>query len=63
MTLLNKIKSINCSDLEFRDAAVTKILLSGDDTFSDSSNTLILDSTINYIISTKRFVDSILNPG
>ena len=62
MTLLNKIKSINCSDLEFRDAVVTKIFLSGDDTFSDSSNTLILDSTINYIISTKIFVDSILNP-
>ena len=63
MTLLNKIKSINCSDLEFSDAVVTKILLSGDDTFSDSSNTLILDSRITYIISTKKFVDSILTPG
>ena len=42
MTLLNKIKSINCSILESSDAAVTKILLFGDNTFSDSSNTLIL---------------------
>ena len=39
-TLLNKIKSINCSILEFSDVVVTKILLFGDDTLSDSSNTL-----------------------
>ena len=63
MTLLNKIKSINCSILEFSDAVVTKILLFGDNTLSDSCNTLILNSTIDYIISTKRFDDSILTPG
>ena len=62
MTLLNKIKSINCSILEFSDAVVTKILLFGDNTLSDSCNTLILNSTIDYIISTKRFDDSILTP-
>ena len=43
MTLSNKIKSINCSILEFSDAVVTKILLFGDNTVSDSSNTLILN--------------------
>ena len=43
MTLLNKIKSINCSILEFSDAVVTKILLFGDKSLSDSSNTLILN--------------------
>ena len=32
MTLLNKIKSINCGILEFSDAVVTEILLSGDNT-------------------------------
>ena len=53
MALLNKIESINCSILEFSDAVVTKILLFGDNTVSDSSNTLILNSTIYYIISTK----------
>ena len=63
MTLLNKIKSINCTILEFSDAVVTKILLFGDNTLSDSSNTLILNSTIDYIISTKRLDDSILTPG
>ena len=63
MTLLNKIKSINCSILEFSDADVTKILLSGNNALSDSSYTLILNSTIDYIISIKRFDDFILNPG
>ena len=63
MTPLNKIKSINCSILEFSDAVVTKILLFGDNTLSDSCNTLILNSTIDYIMSTKRFDDSILTPG
>ena len=32
MTLLNKIKRINCGILEFSDAVVTKILLLGDNT-------------------------------
>ena len=63
MTVLNKIKSINCSILEFSDAAVTNVFLFGDNNLSDSSNTLILTSTIDYIISTKRFDDSILTPG
>ena len=56
------MKSINCSILEFSDAAVAKILLFGDNTLSYSSNTLILNSTIDYIISTKRYDNSILTP-
>ena len=63
MTVLNKIKSINCSILEFSDAVVTNVFLFGDNNLSDSSNTFILTSTIDYIISTKRFDDSILTPG
>ena len=63
MTLLKKIKSINCSVLEFSDADVTKMILFWDNTLSDSCNTLILYSTIDYIISTKTFDDSILIPG
>ena len=58
--LLNKIESISCSILESSDAAVTKILLFGDKSFSDSSNTLTLNSTIQYIISTQKFEGSIL---
>ena len=63
MTLLNKIESINCSILEFSDAVVTKIVLFGDNTLSYSRNTLILNSTIDYIISTNRFDYSILTSG
>ena len=63
MTLLNKIKSIDCSILEFSDAVVTQILLFGDNTLSDSCNTLILNTTIDHIISTKRFDDSTLTHG
>ena len=63
MTLLDKIKSINYSILEFCDAVVIKILLFGDNTLSDSSTTLILNSTMDHIISTKRFDDSILIPA
>ena len=60
MTFLSKIKSINWIILEFSDAVVTKILLFGDNALGDSSNTLILNSKIDYILSTKRFDDSIL---
>ena len=56
------MKSINCGILEFSDAVVAKILLFGDNTLSDSCNTLILSSAIAYIISTQRFNDSILTP-
>ena len=62
LTLLNKIKSVNCSILESSDAAVRQILLFDDNTLSNSSNTLILNSTIEYIISTQRFEGSILTP-
>ena len=62
LTLLNKIKSVNCSILESSDAAVRQILLFDDNTLSNSFNTLILNSTIEYIISTQRFEGSILTP-
>ena len=62
LTPLNKIKSINCSILESNDAAVTKILLFGDNTLGNSFNTIILNSAIEYIISIQRFEGSILTP-
>ena len=56
LTLLNKIKSINCSIIESSDAAVTKILLFDYNTLSNSSYTFNLISTIEYIISTQRSI-------
>ena len=49
MTLLNKIKSINWSILEFSDAVATKILPFGDNTLSDSCNTLIFFKFNNWL--------------
>ena len=63
MTLLNKIKIINCSILELSDVVVTRILLFGDNTLSDSSNTFTLNSKIDYATSTKRFDAFLLTPG
>ena len=60
MALLDKIKSINCSILKLSDAVVIKNPLFWDNTLSSFSNTLILNSTIDCVISTKRFDDSIL---
>ena len=49
--------------LEMSDPVVIKILLFGDNTLSPSSNTLILNSTIDYVIDTKRLDDSIFTHG
>ena len=57
-----QIKSINCSILESSNTAVTKILLFGDNTLSSSSNTFILNSATEYIISTQRFEGSNWTP-
>ena len=62
LPLLNKVERINCSILESSDAAVTKTLVFGDNILSNSSNTIILNSTIEYIISTQRTEGSILTP-
>lgn len=60
MTLIDKTKSINCNILELSDAAVTKTLLLVGNTLSASSNSLILNSKTDYVISNKRFDDFIL---
>ena len=59
MTLLDKIKSINCGILELNDAVLTKILLFGDNTLSASSNTLILNSKIDSSYLLKDLMDPI----
>ena len=46
--------------LELNDTIMTKTLLFGDSLLIDSRNTLILNSTIDYIIAIKRFDDSIV---
>ena len=62
MNLLDKTKTIDFSISELNEV-MTGILLFGGNSLSASSNTLILNSTFDYIKSTKRFDDSILITG
>ena len=58
-THLDNIKSVLPNILEQSDSFINNILLFGDTPLDDSSNTIILNPTINYISSTKRFDGSI----
>ena len=49
------------SILEQSDTKFTSSLLFGDTSFDNNKNTFILDDTINYIISTGRFDETIFN--
>ena len=60
MTFLNKIRNINYGTLEYGDTIMTKTLFFGDSLLSGSTNTLILNSAIDYAIATKRFDDPIV---
>ena len=55
MMLLNKIKNISYGILELSNTIITKTSLFSDSSFSDVTNTLILNSTIEHVIATKRF--------
>ena len=57
MTFLNKIKNTSYRILELSDTVMTK---THDNLLSDSTNTLILNSIIDYVIATKRFDDPIV---
>ena len=59
-TLLSKIKVIDSSLLNRSEASITELLLYGDSKLRDDSNSEILNSTVDYIISTKRFDQSLL---
>ena len=58
-TLLDNIKFSLPNILEQSDSFINNILLFGDTSLGNSSNTIILIATVNYITSTKRFDDSI----
>ena len=55
LALLNTIRNIDMSILQLSDSKFTSVLLFGDNSFDNSKNTFILDATIDYIISTRRF--------
>ena len=55
MYLLNTIKNIDMSTLQQSDSKFTRVLLFGDTSFDNNKSTFILDATIDYTISTRRF--------
>ena len=57
-TLLHNIKSVLPNILE-QSYYFINVFLFGDTSLDDSSNKIIQNAAINYVISTKRFHDSI----
>ena len=59
-TLLNNIRQIAPSILNLNHSQITDVLLYGNSSLKKETNTEILNSTMNYTVSTKRFEDSVL---
>ena len=59
-TLLSEISEINSKLITRNDLALTETLLFGDNSFSQYDNSRILDATIAFIVTSKRFDDPLL---
>ena len=57
-TLLSTVKNINCRLLDVTETASIKTLLFGNFSVDAQTNTHILKATIEYILTTKRFDES-----
>ena len=53
--LLNNVSTINKNSLTSCDASIVKLLLNGDESLDLETNTLILNATVDFILSSKRF--------
>ena len=54
-TLLNTLNKIDCKLLELTKSSLSQTLLYGDTLFDKEKNTLIVNATTEYILSTERF--------
>ena len=59
-TLLSKLSEINSDLIKGNDLALIETLLFGDNSFSQYDNSRILDATIAFIVTYKRFDDLLL---
>ena len=59
-TLLSKISEIDGELITHNDLALTETLLFGDNSFSQYNNSRILDASIAFIVTSKRFDNSLL---
>ena len=60
VSLLTNIKKTDESILKKHDKLITKTLLYGDDKFDLACNKSIISSTIEFIVSTERFSNSLV---
>ena len=54
-SLLQNVRIVNPIFLSMNEDALTRLLLYGNDTSTDNTNTFLLNCVIEYITSTKRF--------
>ena len=59
-TLLSKISEINSELISRNDLALIETFLFGDNSFSQYDNSRILDATIAFTVTSKRFDDPLL---
>ena len=55
LILINNIRNINSDILNLNDSKFSEVLLFGNSSFNNSKNTFIINTTIEYIVSSKRF--------
>ena len=60
-TLLKKITNIDSNILNQADATITKTLLFGNSKYSSEINLQILNGSIDFILTSKRFDEPLLN--
>ena len=61
LTLLSEIRNINPNILENTNSQITQFFLYRDKNFNASTNFIILSSTIEHILATKRFDEPLLH--
>ena len=54
-SLLNNLRQIAPNILNYNNSQITQVLLYGDTSFKNETNTNILKSTISYLLATKKF--------
>ena len=60
-TLLRNIKNIDCRLLDVIETALIKTILFGNCSANARTNTQIYNATIEYILTTKRFDESLFH--
>ena len=60
ITLLSTLGKIDCKLIEKNEGSLTETLLFGNSLFDLDKNSLILNTSIDYVLSTKRFKEPLL---